>query len=209
MLHLSFVQRSTRPSHERVIAGGLQQGHRAAGRLQLSGEGTPATRDGHSGRSNLRFYCSRPPGQSPLFRIFADKILFPLGWLNGELWRLALGAMCEMLLGSKYITQGSIDNMLCLQKHEITTADDVNSGHGDRLGWQPWSSPVISKASAIQRGAAVATALLADVSSSYWHLCWDAYFMIAHGQSGDAPEFSTHHVASQAIAAVLREDLPP
>ena len=53
---------------------------------------------------------------------------------------------------------------LCLQKHEIAAADDVDSRHGDRLGWQPWSSPVTAKPSASQRDAAVSTALHADVS---------------------------------------------
>lgn len=54
--------------------------------------------------------------------------------------------------------------ILCLQKHEITAADDADSRHGDRLGWQTWSSPVTTKPSASQRDAAVSTALHADVS---------------------------------------------
>ncbi len=54
--------------------------------------------------------------------------------------------------------------LFCLQKHEISAADELDSRHGDRLGWQPWSSPVTSKAPASQTGTAVAAALHADVS---------------------------------------------
>ena len=60
---------------------------------------------------------------------------------------------------------GELTALHCLQRHEITMGEDADSRHGDRLGWQPWSSPVASKASASQRAAAVSTALHADVSA--------------------------------------------
>ena len=58
--------------------------------------------------------------------------------------------------------------MHCLQKHEIADVDDAESGRGERLGWQEWSSAIVSKGSvqALRRGTAVSAPLLADVSTS-------------------------------------------
>ena len=61
-----------------------------------------------------------------------------------------------------------LSRLHCLQKHEIADADDAESGQGERLGWQPWSSAVAGKGSAqaLRRGTAVSALLLADVSAS-------------------------------------------
>ena len=114
-------------------------------------EGTPAAGHDHCRRPHMRPDHSRHAGP------------YPSSIPSAEV------AECPTLLSTTSLS--ALRNTLnqnvlhCLQKHEIALADNADSRHGDRLGWQPWSSPVTSKAAAHQRGVDVSAALHADVSS--------------------------------------------